>query len=182
MLDPLRILGSVAASSGVGRAGHQRGVTWRPRPSQEPKAGQGDGDTKAGAAMGRDSDQKLCVCVSTHKHTIVHTHVCACPCFYPFRSLGCFLFVFLLPSLQLISLPSFLLFLASMVLSPSFLSLSSLHLCLHLCLLFPCFSICHPTLHPPISLSLLVQLTPLPGPPSLPLFPCLCVCRTLAQT
>ena len=80
MLDPLRILGSVAASSGVGRAGHQRGVTWRPRPSQEPKAGQGDGDTKAGAAMGRDSDQKLCVCVpptSTQSFTpmFVHVHV-----------------------------------------------------------------------------------------------------------
>lgn len=56
MSDPLRILGSVAASSGWAGPGHQRGVTWRPHPSQEPKAGQGDGDTKAGAAMGRDSD------------------------------------------------------------------------------------------------------------------------------
>ena len=143
-----------------GARGH-RGVTWRPQPSQEPKAGQGDGDTKAGAAMGRDSDQKLCVCVcvcvcvypptSTQPFTPMFVHVHA---FILFGLLGVFFLFSSFPSLQLISLPSFLLSLANTVLPPSFLFLFSLRLCLclHLCLLFPCFSICHPTLHRPISL------------------------------
>lgn len=130
MLDPLRILGSAAVSSGVrgGIEGSPGGHSLLKSPRQVKGM-----ETQRQEQRWARTVTRSCVCVCVYPPTstqsftpmFVHVHV-----FILFSLLGVFFLFSSFPSLQLISFPSFLLSLASTVLPPSFLFLFSLRLCL----------------------------------------------------